>query len=130
MGLAGKVRHGVVSRGTAALQRPNPAVWVVTPGDYATLSKVYHLSGGTLNVLNRILGDYAKVADMSTFVATKSDRHSTDLAMLRGARLVTASETEEGQHWAEAKIKRMTGGDEITACCCNRRVLFGAGYPK
>jgi putative DNA primase/helicase len=29
--------------------------------------------------------------------------------------LVTASETEEGKAWAEAKIKQMTGGDEISA---------------
>jgi putative DNA primase/helicase len=35
--------------------------------------------------------------------------------MLRGARLVTASETEEGRAWAEARIKQMTGGDPITA---------------
>ena len=47
MGLADKVRHGVVSRGTAALQRPNPGEWVATPGDYATLSKVHHIPDGT-----------------------------------------------------------------------------------
>lgn len=35
--------------------------------------------------------------------------------MLRGARLVTASETEEGRAWAESRIKQMTGGDPITA---------------
>ena len=35
--------------------------------------------------------------------------------MLRGARLVTASETEEGRAWAETRIKQMTGGDLITA---------------
>ena len=35
--------------------------------------------------------------------------------MLRGARLVTASETEEGRAWAEARIKALTGGDPITA---------------
>jgi hypothetical protein len=40
---------------------------------------------------------------------------ATDLAMLRGARLVTASETEEGRAWAEARIKQMTGGDRIRA---------------
>ena len=28
----------------------NPAVWVATPGDYATLSNVYHLSDGTLTL--------------------------------------------------------------------------------
>ncbi|MGI8570379.1 MAG: phage/plasmid primase, P4 family [Methylocella sp.] len=31
------------------------------------------------------------------------------------ARLVTAIETEEGRRWAEAKIKALTGGDEISA---------------
>lgn len=35
--------------------------------------------------------------------------------MLAGARLVTASETEEGRSWAEARIKQLTGGDPITA---------------
>jgi putative DNA primase/helicase len=35
--------------------------------------------------------------------------------MLRGARLVTAIETEEGKRWDEAKIKALTGGDRIQA---------------
>ena len=35
--------------------------------------------------------------------------------MLRGARLVSAIETEEGKRWDEAKIKALTGGDRITA---------------
>jgi putative DNA primase/helicase len=41
--------------------------------------------------------------------------HPTDVAGLRGARLVTAGETEEGRHWNEAMIKRVTGGDPIKA---------------
>jgi len=41
--------------------------------------------------------------------------HPTELARLRGARLVTASETEKGHAWAEAKIKALTGGDRIAA---------------
>ncbi|CUT15795.1 DNA primasehelicase phageassociated [Bradyrhizobium sp.] len=68
-----------------------------------------------LNVVTSILADYATTAAMDTFTASKGDKHSTDLAMLRGARLVTASETEEGRAWAEARIKQMTGGDRITA---------------
>jgi putative DNA primase/helicase len=68
-----------------------------------------------VNVLTAILGDYAVTATMDAFIASHSDRHSTDLAMLRGARLVTASETEEGRQWAEARIKQLTGGDPITA---------------
>ena len=68
-----------------------------------------------LSTLSAIMGDYAATAAMETFTASKFDRHSTELAMLAGARLVTASETEEGRAWAEAKVKQMTGGDPITA---------------
>jgi putative DNA primase/helicase len=68
-----------------------------------------------LNILSRIMGAYAVTAAMDTFVASRSDRHSTELAMLRGARLVTASETEENRAWGEARIKSLTGGDPITA---------------
>jgi putative DNA primase/helicase len=37
------------------------------------------------------------------------------VAALRGARLVTATETEEGRRWAESRIKALTGGDKIAA---------------
>ena len=52
-----------------------------------------------------VLGDYHRTAAIETFTATNQDRHPTDLAGLRGARLVTATETEEGRRWAESKIK-------------------------
>ncbi len=68
-----------------------------------------------LNVLTAILAAYARTAAMDTFTASKGDRHPTDMAMLRGARLVTASETEEGHAWAESRIKQLTGGDPVTA---------------
>lgn len=68
-----------------------------------------------LNVLTAILAAYATTAAMDTFTASKGDKHPTDMAMLRGARLVTASETEEDRAWAEARIKQLTGGDPVTA---------------
>jgi putative DNA primase/helicase len=71
--------------------------------------------GTFINTLTAIMGRYASVASMDTFIATTSEKHSTDLAMLRGARLVTAQETEEGRRWAESKLKALTGGDPITA---------------
>lgn len=71
--------------------------------------------GTYLNTLTGIMGDYACTAPMETFTATTGERHPTDLAMLRGARLVTAQETEQGRRWAEAKIKALTGGDPISA---------------
>jgi putative DNA primase/helicase len=49
-----------------------------------------------LSTIAGILGDYAETADMDTFVEAKYARHPTDLAKLRGARLMSASETEEG----------------------------------
>ena len=71
--------------------------------------------GTFLNTLTAVFGEYAKVSGMDTFTETKSERHPTDIAMLKGARLVSAQETEAGRHWAESKIKALTGGDPITA---------------
>ena len=61
------------------------------------------------------MGNYHRTAPIETFTASAVDRHPTDLAGLRGARLVTAVETEEGRRWAESRIKTLTGGDRITA---------------
>ena len=71
--------------------------------------------GVLVNTITDISGNYATVASMDTFTASQTDRHPTDMAMLRGARLVTAQETEEGRCWAESKIKSLTGGDPVTA---------------
>jgi putative DNA primase/helicase len=68
-----------------------------------------------LSTVAGILGEYHRTAPIETFVASNGDRHPTDLAGLRGARLVTATETEEGRRWAEARIKQLTGGDTVSA---------------
>ena len=68
-----------------------------------------------LSTLSALLADYAKTAPTSSFTASLTEQHPTDLAGLRGARFVTAIETEEGAKWAEAKIKSLTGGDKIAA---------------
>lgn len=68
-----------------------------------------------VNTIAGILGDYATSAPMETFMAAKDDRHPTELADLRGARLVTATETEEGRRWAESRVKALTGGDPVKA---------------
>ena len=52
---------------------------------------------------------------MDVFASSKNDRHPTELASLRGARLVSAPETKEGREWTELSIKALTGGDPITA---------------
>src|SRR5260221_7333289 len=66
-----------------------------------------------LNVVLKVLKEHACVAAMDAFTSSLSDRHSTDLAMMHGARMVTASETEANRAWAESRIKALTGGDPI-----------------
>jgi len=68
-----------------------------------------------MNTVAGIMLDYHMTATQETFVVSNNERHPTDMAMLRGARLVTVSETEQGKRWAESRIKMMTGGDPITA---------------
>lgn len=68
-----------------------------------------------VNTIASILGDYSAVAPIGTFMATAGERHTTEMAGLHGARLVTATETEQGRRWAESKLKMLTGGDRIAA---------------
>jgi putative DNA primase/helicase len=93
--------------GLTGLTREHALVFVYGPGGNG--------KGVFLNTTQTIMKDYAVTAAMDTFTASRSEKHPTDLAMLQGARFVTASETEEGRAWAEARIKQMTGGDRITA---------------
>jgi putative DNA primase/helicase len=46
---------------------------------------------------------------------SQNERHTTEIAKLRGARLVVAQEIDEGKVWNEARIKAVTGGDRLTA---------------
>jgi len=68
-----------------------------------------------VNTIAGVLGDYARTAAMETFTASTSDQHPTDLAGLQGARLVVASEIEDGKRFAISKLKRVTGGDKVSA---------------
>jgi putative DNA primase/helicase len=71
--------------------------------------------GVFLRTIGRVLGGYCKTAAIETFTESKTDRHPTELARLHSARLVTATETESGRHWAESRLKMLTGGDVVTA---------------
>jgi putative DNA primase/helicase len=61
-----------------------------------------------------IFGDYCITAPIEMFLTSKYDRHPTEIARLKGARLVVAQETQKGRAWDEAKIKTLTGGDRLT----------------
>ena len=73
-----------------------------------------------VDTISLVLGNYAKTSQMSTFTAKKVEKHTTELAMLAGARLVTAQEVNEGSYWDEARIKALTGGDSVTARFLNQ----------
>ena len=67
-----------------------------------------------LNLLLAILGDYAAQAPPDLLITSRG-RHPTEIAFLRGARLVVATETQEGSRLNEERVKELTGGDMLTA---------------
>lgn len=73
-----------------------------------------------LETLRYVLGDYARNCPADSFVGRKDGTIPNDLAMLAGARLVTASETAEGRPLDEALVKALTGGEPVTARFLNR----------
>jgi putative DNA primase/helicase len=65
--------------------------------------------------IGAMLGDYARETPVETLMIKRNETIPNDIAGLKGARLVTASEGERGQRLAESLIKRLTGGDKISA---------------
>jgi putative DNA primase/helicase len=68
------------------------------------------------NVLRELLGEYGLQANMDSFLAKQYDNGiPTDIARLRGARVVVAAEANFDRQIDEAKLKTMTGGDPLVA---------------
>jgi putative DNA primase/helicase len=65
--------------------------------------------------IERVLADYAFDADFSTFVPRRTTGPRNDIAAMVGARFVAAIESEAGERLDESVVKRLTGGDAITA---------------
>jgi putative DNA primase/helicase len=69
-----------------------------------------------LDVLRTMLGDYAAQTPAETLMLKVGGGGiPNDLARLRGARFVTAVETDDGRRMAEPLVKMLSGGDVITA---------------
>src|SRR5258708_17389891 len=71
--------------------------------------------GVLMNTAIGIFKDYHRTTPIETFTVSSTDRHQTELAGLRGARLVTPTATEAGRRWARSRTTPITGGDEISA---------------
>lgn len=71
-----------------------------------------------LEVAERLIGTgdagYAISAPSELLLKTPHSGHPTEIARLAGARLVLTSELEDGERFAEAKVKKLTGGDTLT----------------
>ncbi|WP_406324040.1 phage/plasmid primase, P4 family [Streptomyces niveus] len=77
-----------------------------------------------LDALLHVFRGVTKSTEFSTFEQRVTvGQASPELATLRGARLVTASETEKYSRLAEALVKQLTGGDPVTC-----RALYGAPF--
>jgi putative DNA primase/helicase len=59
-----------------------------------------------LNAVSGMIGDYHKTAPIETFTESKNDRHPTELAGLRGARMVTASKPKKVAAGQKARSRR------------------------
>jgi putative DNA primase/helicase len=70
-------------------------------------------------VLQGLLGDadkggYAASAPDGFLMTGRDGAHPTEIARLRGARLVVCSEQTGGKRFDEVKVKKLTGGDILT----------------
>jgi putative DNA primase/helicase len=68
-----------------------------------------------LAILRLITGDYGYNAPFTTFEMDTRASIPQDLAMLKGRRVVTASETTENSRLNEGRLKALTGEDAVTA---------------
>jgi putative DNA primase/helicase len=88
----------------------------------------------------RVMGAYGAPMPMETLIHSNYDRHPTELADLLGLRLALAVETQKGRRWNEARVKALTGENEVKArfmrrdffrfkpCC--KLVVCGNQQPK
>ena len=68
-----------------------------------------------LNTILKLMGNYGAQTPMETLLKKRSSGIQNDIACLRGARFVSAVEAPEGERFDETLIKKLTGGDPITA---------------
>ena len=84
--------------------------------------KLFFLHGGgangksvLLDVLRNIGGKYSHNLPSEALMTSRNEGHPTMFASLHGKRLAISSEIEESAHWAESRIKSLTGDETLTA---------------
>ncbi|MBQ0867335.1 phage/plasmid primase, P4 family [Streptomyces sp. RK75] len=68
-----------------------------------------------LDVIVKLMGDYADAAPPGFLMAKPFESHPTDLAELHGRRVIVCSELKSGDRFDESRVKLLTGGDQLKA---------------
>lgn len=68
-----------------------------------------------IDILRELFGDYARNIQPETIMIKNNNGINSDIARLKGARLVTTVEPNESLKLNEGLLKQLTGGDIITA---------------
>lgn len=71
--------------------------------------------GTAYGAITNAMGDYATIINPELLMSAGRDGGGPEMMTLLGARLVIGSETEEGRQLDAALMKRLTGGDQLTA---------------
>lgn len=90
-------------------------------GDVSDHSVVMLLGEGAngkttfIEVLRALVGDYGKTTDPDLLLAAHGGRNTAGQAELRGVRVAVSSEVSSGATFDGTTLKRLAGGDTITA---------------
>jgi len=76
-----------------------------------------------LKTIAALIADYGQQVRTETLMVKSYQTVNNDIAALRGARFVSAIETDDGQKLAESTVKQLTGGDAVRA-----RFLFQESF--
>jgi len=76
-----------------------------------------------LKTIGVLTADYGQQVRTETLMIRPYATVSNDIAILRGARFISATETDDGQKLAESTVKQLTGGDAVRA-----RFLFQESF--
>ena len=77
-----------------------------------------------LKAVGKVTGDYSDIIPFGSLIQHGGERTGLELAGIRGARFVTAIESNKGVILDEAKVKHLAGGEERIKCRFHRQDYF------
>lgn len=93
-----------------------------------------------LEVLRAIGGKYSHNLPSEALMTSKHEQHSTVFVSLHGKRVAISSEIESSAHWAESKIKSLTGDatisgrklyqEQFTFTITHKHIIAGNSKPR